>query len=69
MDKNTTIKSLKTELDMLNVIIDKKILRGHSYVAESRRHKFVVSRLAQLQKSSRVSSSWLVRPFATFSII
>jgi hypothetical protein len=60
MSKQNFEKSLKKELRVLNEIIDMKILRGMSYGAEARRHKFVLASLANIKRSK---SNWMVRTF------
>ena len=57
-------KKLRRELEALNDQIDEKIIRGLSYVRESRRHKFIVNSLANLRRSTSISSHWLFKTFS-----
>jgi hypothetical protein len=52
-------KKLRRELEALNDQIDEKIIKGLSYVRESRRHKFIVNSLANIRRTSGISSNWL----------
>lgn len=62
MSKNTLVKELRRELHKLNAEIDLKIIKGLPYKAESRRHKFIVSQLASLNRlNGAVESGWFVR--------
>jgi hypothetical protein len=45
-------KVIRKELESLNDKIDEKILKGMSYVREARRHKFLLSQLYGLRRSS-----------------
>ena len=45
-------KVIRRELEELNNKIDEKILKGLSYVREARRHKFLLSQLYGLRRSS-----------------
>ena len=65
MSKYNLEKTLREELDILNDQIDRKIIKGLSYVREARRHKFISSHLSEIKKSQR--SSWFVRPFSLAS--
>lgn len=67
MSKQNLEKALKRELEVLNDVIDQKIIRGLSYSKEAKRHKFIVYSLASMKRSS--GSNWLARSFSTFSII
>ena len=69
MSKQNLEKILKKELEVLNDQIDEKIIRGLSYAKEARRHKFILTSLSNIRRESRSDSSWLVKPFSTFSII
>lgn len=57
MSKQNFEKSLKKELRVLNEIIDMKIVRGLSYANEAKRHKFILSSLANVKKTK---SSWFL---------
>lgn len=48
------------ELSRLNREIDLKIIRGLSYIRESKRHQFLKSQLSQLKPQT----SWFVRPLS-----
>ena len=69
MSKHNMERELKVELEVLNYEIDKKIIKGLSYAREARRHKWVLSNLARLRKSTQEKSSWFASSFNTFSII
>lgn len=56
-------RQIETELDLLNRRIDEKILRGLSYVAESRRHKTLIR---QMRRERR--RPLLTRIFASVSL-
>lgn len=60
-------KVLRKELEFLNDVIDKKIIRGLSYAKEARRHKFILNNLADLKRTQR-GSGWM-RSFSNFSLI
>ena len=66
MSKQNLEKILKKELEVLNDQIDEKIIKGLSYAREAKRHRFILSSLANIRRESRLNSSWLTR---TFSII
>ena len=57
-------KALKGELEVLNDVIDKRIIRGLSYAREARRHKFILSRIQEIKRESRSGTNWLVRSFS-----
>ncbi len=59
MSKYNLEKALRRELEILNDTIDRKIMRGVSYSAESKRHKYVVMSLANLRRSQ--VSGWFGR--------
>ena len=58
MSKQNLEKTLRKELDVLNDQIDQKIIKGISYVKESRRHKFILQSLQNIQRSQRSNSGW-----------
>ena len=66
MSKQNLEKSLRKELQVLNDVIDKKIIRGLSYTKEAKRHRFIVNHLVQIKRSQ---SNWMMRSFSNFSII
>ncbi len=66
MSKQNLEKSLRKELEVLNDVIDQRIIRGLSYTREARRHKFILSNLSNIQ---RARSGWMVRSLSNFSII
>ncbi len=66
MSKQNLERELKRELEALNEVIDKRIIRGLSYAKEARRHKFVLSSLSNLR---RARSNWMTRSFSSFSLI
>lgn len=61
MSKHILVRELKQEIDKLNTVIDLKIIRGISYRAESRRHKFLMSQLSSLSQRPVVSKGWIDR--------
>ena len=60
MSKYNLERALVKELDVLNDIIDRKILRGLSYAREARRHKALLINLADLRRETR-RFDWLAR--------
>ena len=52
MSKYRLSKIVQAEINKLNQIIDLKIIRGQSYKKESRRHKFLISQLNDLNHQS-----------------
>ena len=60
MSSHTFKKTIESELRKLNEEIDIKIVRGLSYMKESRRHKFL---LKQLNSFSQSNSGWLQKSF------
>lgn len=48
-------KSLQRELAQLNRRIDMMIIKGQSYVTESRKHKMLIRQLRMLQGQSFIS--------------
>ena len=50
MSKQNLEKILRSELEVLNDIIDHKIIKGLSYAREAKRHKFILSKLAEVKK-------------------
>lgn len=67
MSKQTLERELRRELDLLNDVIDKKIIRGLSYAREARRHKFILSNLSSIRRTQ--TGGWFERSIASFSII
>ena len=67
MSKQNLEKALRRELEVLNDVIDQKIIRGLPYVKEARRHKFLLSSIASLQRASRLQSGWFSRSFGMVS--
>lgn len=59
MANQNSEKVLKRQLEILNLIIDEKILRGYSYKRESKQHKFVLQKLNNLKRSK--SGVWMFR--------
>ncbi len=57
MSKSKLIKTIQSELDLINEQIDLKIIRGRSYQKEARRHKFLISHLTQAIRNN--NSSWM----------
>jgi len=69
MSKQNLEKVLRSELDILNDVIDQKIIKGLSYTRESKRHRFILASLSNIRKEMRTNSGWLTRSLNTFSII
>ena len=67
MSKQNLEKAVRKELEVLNDQIDRKIIRGVSYVKESRRHKFLLSSLSRMHKATSVRSGWFTRSFSLVS--
>ncbi len=67
MSKQNLEKEVRKELEMLNDQIDRRIIKGLSYGREARRHKFLLSSLARMRRSSSVRSNWLARSFGLVS--
>ena len=67
MSKQNLEKELRSELEALNDQIDRKIIKGLSYVREARRHKFLLGSLARLRRSATTHSSWFIRSFSLVS--
>ena len=64
MSKQNLEKALRNELVVLNDIIDKRIIKGLSYAREARRHKFILSRIAEMKREDRSGINWLTRSFS-----
>ena len=64
MSKHNLEKTLRKELEVLNDIIDQKIIRGASYAREARRHKFILSQIQQIKREARSGTNWLSRSFS-----
>ena len=67
MSKQNLEKVLRQELEVINDVIDQKIIKGLSYTRESRRHKFLLSSIANLRRASRVQSGWFTKSFSLVS--
>jgi len=67
MSKQNLEKAFCQELDVLNDIIDQKIIKGLSYAKEARRHKFLLSSIANLRRASRMQSGWFSKSFGLVS--
>ena len=66
MSRQNLEKALSRELEVLNDIIDKRIVRGLSYAREAKRHKFIILNLAHLRRE-RQRFSWLARSLSLTS--
>lgn len=66
MSKQNLEKALKRELEILNEIIDRKIIRGLSYSHESKRHKFILQSLDNLRRQRQ---GWMMRAISPLSFI
>ena len=62
MSKQNLEKTLRKELQVLNDVIDREILRGLSYAAEARRHKYIISTLSNVKRSQ--AGSWFTKSFS-----
>jgi len=62
MNKNNVEKALRRELKVVNEVIDARIIRGFSYVQESRRHRAILSQLSNLKRSGNLQ--WFSRAFS-----
>ncbi|KND49853.1 MAG: hypothetical protein AB198_00395 [Parcubacteria bacterium C7867-003] len=51
-------RTLRAQLETLNDIIDRKIVRGQSYSREAKEHKHILTRLSNLK---RARSNWMFR--------
>jgi len=49
MSKKNITQEIHKELDKLNDRIDRKIIKGHSFAADARRHKELLATLRQLE--------------------
>ena len=67
MSKHNLEKTLRQELEVLNDVIDRKIIKGLSYVREAKRHKFLLSSIANLRRASRTQSGWFSKSFSLVS--
>jgi hypothetical protein len=61
MSKTTLTKEIQKELEKLNDRIDRKIIKGHSYDKEARRHRELMATLRQLGVHERSSTGLLRR--------
>jgi hypothetical protein len=61
MSKFTLEKKIKSELKVINDVIDLKIIKGVSYKREALRHRFLLYRLVDLHRLPRFQSSWFQR--------
>lgn len=68
MSKQNLEKILRDELEVLNDVIDHKIIKGLSYTREAKRHKFILSSLASIRRN-KIKSHWMVRSLGFASII
>jgi hypothetical protein len=50
MSQTQYIQLLKSQLRMLNRIIDEKIMQGKSYAAEARKHKMLLQKIESHSK-------------------
>ncbi|MEI6191086.1 MAG: hypothetical protein WCP24_01790 [bacterium] len=61
MSKFTLEKKIKSELKMINDVIDLKIIKGVSYKREALRHRFLLYRLVDLHRLPKFQSNWFQR--------
>ena len=64
MSKYNLERALRKELEVVNDIIDQRIIKGLSYARESRRHKFILSRIQEIKREAKSGTNWLVRSFS-----
>lgn len=64
MSKQHLEQALKKELEILNDQIDEKIIKGLSYARLAKRHRFILSNLANIKKDYLRSSGWLTKKFS-----
>ena len=57
MSKSELTSELKAEINKVNQIIDRKIVRGLPYTKEARYHKNLLQRLAVLRQKSLLARS------------
>jgi hypothetical protein len=57
MSKNQTIKTIYKELDLLNDVIDMKIIKGLPYSKESRQHRYLTSTLLHAKREEEIHKS------------
>jgi hypothetical protein len=69
MSKQNLEKTFRQELEILNDVIDRKIIKGLSYAREARRHKFLLASISSLRRASRVHSGWLSKSFSLVSTL
>ena len=67
MSKQNLGKAIQRELEVLNDVIDQKIIKGLSYTREARRHKFLISSIARLRRASHTQSGWFSKSFGLVS--
>jgi len=65
MSKQNLERILKNELEILNDVIDHKIIKGLSYAREAKRHRFILNRLAEVRRESKLKVGWFGRAFST----
>jgi len=68
MSKQNLEKVLRDELHALNDTIDRKIIKGLSYVKEARRHKVIIDSILSLRRHQS-RGSWFARSFGFASFI
>ena len=61
MSRYNLEKALRKELEVVNDIIDQRIIKGLSYAREARRHKFILSRIQEIKREARSGTNWLAR--------
>jgi len=61
MSKFTLEKKIKSELKVINDVIDLKIIKGVSYKREALRHRFLLYRLVDLHRLPKFQSNWFQR--------
>jgi hypothetical protein len=67
MSKINLEKALRRELELINDIIDQKIVRGLPYGREARRHKFLLSNIAKIQQYPKIQTNWFFKPLSLVS--
>ena len=65
MNKIQTERAISEELNVLNQIIDQKIIKGLKYKRESLRHRSLLSQLNRIQSTMRAPRNWFSQSMQT----
>ena len=63
MSKEKLVKTISREIAQINETIDMKVIQGVSYKQEAKRHKLLISMLADVSRRAQTQSRW---SFASF---